>query len=304
MEILIYITCFVVIAYIVYSVFRIKSKSPGDDILSSQITNLSERFAVIEEAAKQINSTQNTIDETFKNFQHMLDDKQERGAFAEQELEKLLRDRLPQKYLKFQETLSNGKRVDCLIDFGDHNSRIGVDSKFVLDNFKNFKNSTSDQDIKKYKKLFEIDVLKNVKKISDDYIISGETAPHAIMFVRSENVFKAIEESESNLIQKSRERNVLIVSPTYLWGLLNTLRVFLRDSDMSRKTQIFIKEIGLIGKDIERLADRTADIEKKFNLISDQFRNVKVSADKIQSRAEKLQQIENVEAEVEELEKK
>ena len=70
----------------------------------------------------------------------MLDDKQERGAFAEQELEKLLRDRLPQKYLKFQETLSNGKRVDCLIDFGDHNSRIGVDSKFVLDNFKNFKN--------------------------------------------------------------------------------------------------------------------------------------------------------------------
>ncbi len=118
------------------------------------------------------------------------------------------------------------------------------------------------------------------------------------------NVFKAIEESESNLIQKSRERNVLIVSPTYLWGLLNTLRVFLRDSDMSRKTQIFIKEIGLIGKDIERLADRTADIEKKFNLISDQFRNVKVSADKIQSRAEKLQQIENVEAEVEELEKK
>ena len=55
MEILIYITCFVVIAYIVYSVLRIKSKSPGDDILSSQITNLSERLAVIEEAAKQIN---------------------------------------------------------------------------------------------------------------------------------------------------------------------------------------------------------------------------------------------------------
>ena len=68
MEILIYITCFVVIAYIVYSVLSIKSKSPGDDILSSQITNLSERFAVIEEAAKQINSTQNTIDETFKNI--------------------------------------------------------------------------------------------------------------------------------------------------------------------------------------------------------------------------------------------
>ena len=47
------------------------------------------------------------------------------------------------------------------------------------------------EDIKKYKKLFEDDVMKNVKKISSDYIIAGETAPHAIMFVRSEfNVYR------------------------------------------------------------------------------------------------------------------
>ena len=69
---------------------------------------------------------QSSIDTTFKSFQNMLDDKQERGAFSEVELEKLLRDRLPSNYLKFQETLSNGKRVDCLIDFGDINSRIGI----------------------------------------------------------------------------------------------------------------------------------------------------------------------------------
>ena len=105
----------------------------------------------------------------------------------------------------------------------------------MLDNFKNFKNSTSDQDIKKYKKLFEIDVLKNVKKISDDYIISGETAPHAIMFVRSENVFKAIEESESNLIQKSREKCINSI-PNIFVGSFKYFGVFLRDSDMSRKT--------------------------------------------------------------------
>ena len=293
MEIVIYITCGAIIAFILFTFFNKKKGSEDDSsVLSTQLSELARRFTVLEEAAKQMGSMQTSIDTTFKNFQNMLDDKQERGAFSEVELEKLLRDRLPSNYLKFQETLSNGKRVDCLIDFGDANSRIGIDSKFVLDNFKIFKSSESEEEVKKYKKLFEEDVMKNVKKISSDYIISGETAPHAIMFVRSESVYRAIQDSDVDLMGKAREKNVLIVSPSYLWGLLNTLRVFLKDSEMNKKAQMIIKEIGLIGKDVGRLVERTEDVEKKFNLVADQFRNIKVSAEKIQRRAEKIEEIE------------
>ena len=293
MEIIIYITCGAILAFILYS-FLNKKKDKEEDasVLSTQLSELSRRFTVLEEAAKQMGSMQTSIDATFKNFQNMLDDKQERGAFSEVELEKLLRDRLPANYLKFQETLSNGKRVDCLIDFGDANSRLGIDSKFVLDNFKVFKSSESEEEIKKYKKLFEEDVMKNVKKISSDYIIPGETAPHAIMFVRSESVYRSIQDSDVDLMGKAREKNVLIVSPSYLWGLLNTLRVFLKDSEMNKKAQMIIKEIGMIGKDIGRLVERTEDVEKKFNLVADQFRNIKVSAEKIQRRSEKIVEIE------------
>ena len=139
MEVVIYITSGFIFGSIFY--LLIKRKDNGNSsVLSTQLSELSRRFTVLEEAAKNMGSMQSSIDTTFKNFQNMLDDKQERGAFSELELEKLLRDRLPKNYLKFQETLSNGKRVDCLIDFGDANSRIGVDSKFVLDNFKVFKN--------------------------------------------------------------------------------------------------------------------------------------------------------------------
>ena len=295
MEIVIYITCGAIIAFIFFYFFN-KRKGNEDDssVLSTQLSELARRFTVLEEAAKQMGSMQTSIDTTFKNFQNMLDDKQERGAFSEVELEKLLRDRLPSNYLKFQETLSNGKRVDCLIDFGDANSRIAIDSKFVLDNFKIFKTSELEEEIKKYKKLFEEDVMKNVKKISSDYIISGETAPHAIMFVRSESVYRSIQDSDVDLMGKAREKNVLIVSPSYLWGLLNTLRVFLKDSEMNKKAQMIIKEIGLIGKDIGRLVERTDDVEKKFNLVADQFRSIKVSAEKIQRRAEKIEEIEGI----------
>ena len=295
MEIIIYITCGAIVAFVLFSFFNKKKGSEDDSsVLSTQLSELARRFTVLEEAAKQMGSMQTSIDTTFKNFQNMLDDKQERGAFSEVELEKLLRDRLPSNYLKFQETLSNGKRVDCLIDFGDANSRIAIDSKFVLDNFKIFKSSESEEEIKKYKKLFEEDVMKNVKKISSDYIISGETAPHAIMFVRSESVYRSIQDSDVDLMGKAREKNVLIVSPSYLWGLLNTLRVFLKDSEMNKKAQMIIKEIGLIGKDIGRLVERTDDVEKKFNLVADQFRNIKVSAEKIQRRAEKIEEIEGI----------
>jgi DNA recombination protein RmuC len=294
-EILLITTCVIVIAFIGYLLATSKkNNSSGNEVLSTQLSSLMERFVKLEEAAKNMNTMQSSIDSTFKNFQGMLNDRQERGAFSEVELEKLLKDRLPKQYLKFQETLSNNKRVDCLIDFGDANSRICIDSKFVLENFKNYVAAENDEEIKKFKKLFEEDVMKNVKKISEDYIISGETAPHAIMFIRSESVYRSIIDSEIDLMQKAREKNVLIVSPSYLWGLLNTLRVFLKDSEMTKKAQLIIKEIGLIGKDIGRLVERTEDVEKKFNLVADQFRNIKVSAEKIQRRAEKIEEIEGI----------
>jgi DNA recombination protein RmuC len=63
---------------------------------------------------------------------------------------------------------------------------------------------------------------------------------------------------------------------------------------MTKKAQLIIKEIGLIGKDIGRLVERTEDVEKKFNLVADQFRNIKVSAEKIQRRAEKIEEIEGI----------
>jgi len=278
-------------AMAIYFFVKKNSNSGDNNVLSSQLADLIVRFSKVEEATKNISTTQVSIDNTFKSFEGMLNDRQERGAFSEMELEKLLKDRLPSQYLKFQHTLSNNKRVDCLIDLGENSQKIGIDSKFVLDNYKYLRAAKTEEEIRKYKKLFEDDVVNNIKKISSDYIISGETTPHAIMFIRSEAVYREI--SDSDLITKGLEKNVLIVSPSLLWGLLNTLRMFLKDSEMSKKAQVVIKEIGVIGKDIGRLAERVADVENRFNQVSEQFRGIKVSADKIQSRAEKIQELES-----------
>ena len=66
-EIVIIITCIVVIAFIAYNFF--KSKNIGDNsLLSTQLADLIVRFSKVEEATKNISSTQVSIDNTFKSF--------------------------------------------------------------------------------------------------------------------------------------------------------------------------------------------------------------------------------------------
>ena len=52
---------------------------------------------------------------------------------------------------------------------------------------------------------------KNISKHADDisekYVITGETAPYAIMFVASEGVFRAIEEISDDFIKEARKKN-------------------------------------------------------------------------------------------------
>ena len=123
---ILYLIIGVLVGAIAIYFFVKKNGNSGDNsVLSSQLADLIVRFSKVEEATKNISSTQASIDNTFKSFEGMLNDRQERGAFSEMELEKLLKDRLPSQYLKFQHTLSNNKRVDCLIDLGENSQKIG-----------------------------------------------------------------------------------------------------------------------------------------------------------------------------------
>ena len=147
---ILYLIIGILVGAIAIYFFVKKNGSSGDNsVLSSQLADLIVRFSKVEEATKNISSTQASIDNTFKSFEGMLNDRQERGAFSEMELEKLLKDRLPSQYLKFQHTLSNNKRVDCLIDLGENSQKIGIDSKFVLDNYKYLRSAKTEEEIKR-----------------------------------------------------------------------------------------------------------------------------------------------------------
>ena len=80
---------------------------------TASIGRLNERLAVINSAQKNISDLAGQIG----SLQNVLDNKQARGLFGEFQLENLVRSALPPDSYALQHTLSNGRRVDCLIRF-------------------------------------------------------------------------------------------------------------------------------------------------------------------------------------------
>ena len=82
-----------------------------DQSTVGHLGQLKERMAVIDHAQKNIAQLSTEV----TGLRNVLDNKQARGAFGELRLEALIQDALPPDAYKFQATLSNGRRADCLL---------------------------------------------------------------------------------------------------------------------------------------------------------------------------------------------
>ena len=258
------------------------------DKIVSDLGKLHERLGIIDTAQKELNELKtNVID-----FKNLFNNKTERGQLGEEFLEKIVEDALQKKYYKFQHTLSNTKRVDCFLTLGAPHESIAIDSKFSWENYKKMLEEKNDESKKIHAKEFADDITKHIKDISEKYIISGETAPMALMFVASEGVFRAIENSPSNFIQKARDKNIVIVSPNTLWSFLKTYRLLIQNKEMYEQSTLIQKEIGMIYDDVSRFAERVLSIDSRHSQISEDFRKLRISIDKIQSRASRVKNLE------------
>ena len=93
------------------------------------LAKLGERLAVIDKAQRTITDLSSQVVE----LQHILANKQTRGAFGQARMEAIVRDGLPASGYEFQATLSNGNRPDCLILFPNGGPSLVIDAKFPLE---------------------------------------------------------------------------------------------------------------------------------------------------------------------------
>ena len=218
----------------------------------------------------------------------MFNNRSDRGKFGEEYLEDLVGDALNTKHYKFQHTLSNGKRPDCFLTFGSPEESVCIDSKFSWENYKKMHEEKNPEMKKTHAKAFREDIMQHIKEVADKYIIIGETAPLALMFVAAEEVFRDISKHPYNFIKKAREKNVVIVSPDTIFGFLRTYRLLIQNREMYILSGIIQKEVSALDEDIGRLAKRITDADTKHSQISELFRQSRTSVEKIQKHSSKI----------------
>ncbi len=249
---------------------------------------LQERLAVIDEAQRNIASLGTQI----VGLQDILSNKQSRGAFGELQLSDLVSTILPPSAYSFQATLSTGVRADCLLDLPNPPGSIVVDAKFPLDGYRRLRDAATPDETIKAQRQFRDDVTKHVKDMAEKYIITGETAESAIMFLPSEAVYAELHANFEAVVEESYRRRVFIVSPTTLMATLNTIRAVLKDARMREQAGLIQHELTRMLDDVRRLGDRVDKLDKHFGQATKDIRDIQISTDKIAGKAEKITELE------------
>ena len=245
---------------------------------------LQQRLETIDKAQENIEKLSGNV----LSLQDILSNKQTRGAFGEIQLNDIVSKALPSDSYSFQETLSNGKRADCLLKLPNPPGSIVIDSKFPLEAYENLRNATNDNQLVEAKRMMKTSVRAHIKSISEKYIIEGETAESAMMFLPSEAVYAELHANFSEIVREGFESKVWIVSPTTCMATLNTMRAILKDARMREQAGAIRTELGLLFKDVERLSERVTNLDRHFVMASKDIEEIKISAKRSGNRARKL----------------
>jgi DNA recombination protein RmuC len=245
---------------------------------------LQERLSAIDKAQANITKLSGDV----LSLQDILSNKQTRGAFGEIQLNDIVTKALPSDSFTLQATLSNGKRADCLIHLPNPPGPIVVDSKFPLEAYEALRNAKTPVELAEATRMMRTSIKAHIRAISEKYIIEGETADGALMFLPSEAVYAELHSNFPELVREGFAARVWIVSPTTCMATLNTMRAILKDARMQEQAGAIRKELGLLFSDVERLGSRVENLDRHFGQAAKDLSEIKISADKAGRRARRL----------------
>ena len=244
---------------------------------------INERMIKIDESQKSLNELSNDI----INLKSILQDKKSRGTFGEVELYYLLESAygLPGKFYDVQYQLPNDKKADAVIFGPESLGIICVDSKFPLENYRRiYDNELPQVDREKARTTFKNDVIKHINDIKDKYIIEGVTAPMAYMFIPAEAVFSEIYANYNDLVEKSFESKVYIVSPTTLMAYITAIKSIYLGQKKDEKAKEIAKLLSELSIEFSRLKNRNEQLQRDFEKIIPDFEQIMTTSNKIIKR--------------------
>lgn len=222
------------------------------------------------------------------SLQDILSNKQTRGAFGEIQLHDIVQKALPKDAYTMQATLSNGKRADCLIHLPNPPGPIVIDAKFPLEAYEAIRRADTPRGVVEAAQQMRTAVRAHIRAISEKYIIEGETADGALMFLPSEAVYAELHANFPEIVREGFAVKVWIVSPTTCMATLNTMRAVLKDARMREQAGAIRKELALLYADVDRLGSRVESLDRHFGQAAKDIEDIKISSEKAGKRARRL----------------
>lgn len=266
-----------------------KRLTAGFEKSTETFQDVIKRLALIDAAQKKITELSTNI----VSLQEILTDKRSRGAFGEVQLSALVRNVIPEQHLSFQHTLSNSKRVDCLLFLPEPTGNVAIDAKFPLESFRLLTDATAlENERRTAEQQFRIDIRKHIQDIAEKYIIPGETADGAVMFIPAEAIFAEIHAHFPDLVEAAQHARVWMASPTTLVAILTTARAVLKDAATRQQLHIIQKHLHALANDFDRFQKRMDNLSRHINQAQADVSEVHISAKKITQRFEQIEKVE------------
>lgn len=239
------------------------------------------RLALIDAAQKKITELSTNV----VSLQEILNDKRSRGAFGEVQLSALIHNMIPEQNFSMQHMLSNHRRPDCMLFLPEPSGNIAIDAKFPLENFRTMiDTSFNEAEKQQAERQFKIDIRKHIQDIAEKYIIPGETADGAVMFIPAEAVFSEIHAHHYELVEFAQRLNVWLVSPTTMMAVLSTARAVLKDAATRKQVHEIQQHLRLLANDFERFQMRMDNLAKRIAQAHTDVEQVHISSRKITQR--------------------
>jgi len=246
--------------------------------------DLQQRLETIDKAQANIEKLSGNV----LSLQDILANKQTRGAFGEIQLNDIVAKALPPDAYTMQATLSNGRRADCLIHLPNPPGPIVVDSKFPLEAYEALRRAETPAALTEAARGMRLAVRAHIRAIADRYILDGETADGALMFLPSEAVYAELHANYPEVVREGFAAKVWIVSPTTCMATLNTMRAVLKDARMREHAGAIRRELSELYRDVERLGLRVENLDRHFNMAAKDIADIRISSDKAARRARRL----------------
>lgn len=275
-----------------------KSLESGFEKNEKAMQDFIKQTASIEAASAQIEELRKEI---FK-FNNILSNQKTRGNFGEDVLEQIFSaifGNNPQqsfyrtqvdftkefgvKQIKGDDGLNKNVIVDFLFNVMTEHGvlPLSIDAKFPYTNYLPLLDDTlSTEQREEAKKRFRIDVKARIKEVTK-YIVKGQTAPYAIMFVPAEAVFIDIFKEFPEIVEEARSQKIIIASPSLIISIIQILQFILQDYQRRNNADRILTLVDEIAEQFRLFNERWTKLKKSIDTVNGDVKSIDITSTKM-----------------------